>query len=103
MKAGVITFGVFLLVIGLLGMVKLIPSTANIPTRLALALIFVGVVISFIGLAMPKLKGIMELSTDAQNMRSCPSCGRLIPLDADICPYCDRKLTIFEDPYSPSE
>ena len=29
--------------------------------------------------------------------RRCPECGRVIPDDAEMCPYCGKKFTLFSD------
>ena len=36
---------------------------------------------------LPNVKKIEE------SQRKCPECGRIIPEDANICPYCSKKLT----------
>jgi hypothetical protein len=35
------------------------------------------------------------LHTRQQNDRRCPNCGRIIPFDSIICPYCGKKFESF--------
>ncbi len=107
MGVGVVISGVILMAMGVLGILGVISSiTDPVLTHtppLMLTLIFIGIITLIIGLVMSKPKVIMELSTDSQSMRSCPRCGRLIPLDASRCPHCGGKLSIFENSYGSSE
>ena len=54
----------------------------------------VGFVLSIIGLIIwllvrPSIKDVAESKpTD----RRCPNCGRVIPMDARVCPYCSKKF-----------
>ena len=104
MRVGIVIFGLILILIGVSGQLGVI--SLDILDSIILIVIVFGFIIFIVGLAIPKAMRkpeIIELSTDSQNMRSCPSCGRLIPSDADICPHGGRKLTIFENSYGPSE
>jgi len=53
-----------------------------------LILFILGLVILIKGMDEPKH------ATSKHEERICPNCGRVIPLDAKICPYCSKR---FED------
>lgn len=52
-----------------------------------LAGLLLGIVLIAIGLAQPSKKEEKE-----KRDRYCPKCGRTIPFDANICPYCGKKF-----------
>jgi len=37
-------------------------------------------------------KTVIVNNTDYYNQRKCPHCGRYIPPDAVLCPYCGKKF-----------
>lgn len=57
-----------------------------------LAGLLLGIVLIAIGLIQPSKK-------EDKRDRYCPKCGRAIPFDANICPYCGKKF----DDYSTYE
>ncbi len=62
---------------------------ARLVTNIGLFLAFIGFPLMIVGLV--KDGGIMNQASIEQNKdRRCPGCGRVIPFDAIICPYCER-------------
>ena len=71
----------------------------------------IGIVIFFLGLIIPeqKTKIIQQQApqqppvivqqhsqeTAPKPDRRCPSCGRIIPFDANVCPYCGKKFDTY--------
>ncbi|MCK5261165.1 MAG: hypothetical protein KAJ44_03215 [Thermoplasmatales archaeon] len=64
--------------------------------RTATTITGMGFLSLFIGVPMAIIGSVMEdENTDKKRVdRRCPNCGREIPFDAKICPYCKRE---FED------
>lgn len=102
MRTGIAIFGLILIFIGIAEEIGVL-SLYKLEFIISI-LIIAGFIIFIIGLAIPKTmrkSDSIELSTDSQNMRSCASCGKSIPLDALRCPHCGRKFPIFQNPYRP--
>jgi hypothetical protein len=57
----------------------------NLLADLGFILMFIGIPTAIIGLVL-KSKEQKQISSD----RHCPNCGRVIPIDARICPYCKK-------------
>jgi hypothetical protein len=51
-----------------------------------------GVILIFMGISMA-LIGLVLRSNELPLTRRCPKCGREIPFDAKVCPYCQYVLT----------
>ncbi len=51
---------------------------------LGVLLIIIGIPMALIGLVLKK---------EEPSSRKCPKCGRVIPFDAKVCPYCQYVLT----------
>ena len=54
-------------------------------------LILIGLILLIIGLIIPEEKSMVfqkPVTHQPSQNRYCQSCGRLIPFDANICPYC---------------
>jgi len=56
-----------------------------------LAGLILGIVLIAIG-ATESSKTQPSIIEKKQEDRRCPNCGRVIPLDARICPYCTKKF-----------
>ena len=41
---------------------------------------------------LPKRKIVIETKPKRQKIRYCPNCGKEIPWDARICPYCKKEF-----------
>lgn len=54
-----------------------------------LAGLLVGIVLIVVGLVSPEEK---DKHSSRSSDRYCPDCGRAIPFDARICPYCGKKF-----------
>ena len=51
-----------------------------------------GVILIFIGIPMVII-GLVLKGNEFSSTRRCPKCGREIPFDAKVCPYCQHVLT----------
>jgi len=69
-----------------------------------LLLIVASVVGNFIGFIIviviwlatrPPIGGAPQQMEQSSSDRRCPNCGRVIPLDARVCPYCGKKFEEF--------
>jgi hypothetical protein len=54
-------------------------------------LIVVGIILFLMGLVFPEERGPAGVPS-SQQRRFCTNCGREIPLDANICPYCGKNF-----------
>jgi vacuolar-type H+-ATPase subunit I/STV1 len=67
---------------------------------LALLIIFVSIILGFVGLIVAIVIAVIWLAIKEDNSRSyqsrppriCPNCGRSIPFDAVMCPYCSKRF-----------
>jgi len=59
-----------------------------------LAGLMVGIVLLIVGLVTPGEKKETQIvqPPSRQSDRYCPDCGRNIPFDANMCPYCGKKF-----------
>ena len=55
--------------------------------------IFTGIIGLIIWLVIrPPIGGEKPAATTTASDRRCPNCGRIIPMDARVCPYCNKKF-----------
>jgi hypothetical protein len=88
MNTGVTILGVVLLIIGLIFTV----ITLGIGIICSWPLILIGIILIIVGLVLEDSKPAAYYPGQQQtNARFCPACGRSIPFDAVICPYCGKK------------
>jgi len=52
----------------------------------------IGIILFIIGLILPENEPIIIKQEQKPGGRFCPDCGRAIPFDANICPYCGKKF-----------
>ena len=43
----------------------------------------------------PPIGGVPQHMEQTSSNRRCPNCGRVIPMDARVCPYCGKKFEEF--------
>ncbi len=63
-------------------------------------LILIGIILFIVGAVMPEEKThvvqnqqpVVVQQQSPQPNRYCPGCGKAIPFDANICPYCGKKF-----------
>ena len=60
-------------------------------------LLLIGFILLILGLALPSSDSKNVIHTPVQqpvvqSNRYCPGCGRNIPFDANICPYCGKNF-----------
>ena len=56
----------------------------------------VGFILCIAGIAAPRKKPeVIVQKKVTQKDRHCPNCGRSIPFDAKVCPYCGKKFEEF--------
>jgi hypothetical protein len=58
---------------------------------------FIGfIIVIVIWLAIrPPIGGVPQQMEQTSSNRRCPNCGRVIPMDARVCPYCGKKFEEF--------
>ncbi|EMR75240.1 zinc-ribbon domain-containing protein [Thermoplasmatales archaeon SCGC AB-540-F20] len=81
--------GIFIIIFGFF--------TAIFSTVACGILFFIGIIFLILGKYYAGTEVVYPtqvLVEDKRNDRRCPNCGRIIPFDAIICPYCSKK---FED------
>ena len=91
MNSPLVWIGVILMIIGAL----VTFFTLGIGIICTWPLILVGLIIFVVGLIIsPGGITIIQQETDTkkakEKSRFCPKCGRSIPFDANICPYCKK-------------
>ena len=57
---------------------------------LPIILFILGVIILYMGRDKPK--SAIDESRERIHDRRCPNCGRVIPFDARVCPYCNKRF-----------
>jgi multisubunit Na+/H+ antiporter MnhB subunit len=101
-KEGVITFGIILLIIGVFG-VFLAPNSFNGPGILGFTLVIVGAIAIAMSLMIASKKKESKVAYYPQQPQTyqpqqhisklyCTNCGREIPIDARLCPYCGKAV-----------
>ena len=96
MRSGIIIGGIVLMVIGALFTFV----TFGLGIICTWPLILVGIILFIVGAVMPNEKPhviqpqqpVVVQQQSPQSNRYCPACGRAIPFDANICPYCGKKF-----------
>ena len=89
MREHLITLGVIFFIVGIL----LTVVTLGIGVIRAGPLILIGLILLLLGVVLPpegKQVAIPPPPEGPQNKRYCTNCGREIPLDANVCPYCGK-------------
>jgi hypothetical protein len=91
MREHLITLGVILFIVG----VVLTVVTFGIGIICAWPLILVGIILFLLGLVLPYEGGHVAVPPETpRNKRFCTNCGREIPWDANICPYCGKDFRL---------
>jgi hypothetical protein len=93
MKSTLVSLGVVLMLVGVFFTV----ITFGFGFICSWPLIVVGFIVFLIGLLMPEEgKTIIihdgHLETSPPKGRYCTNCGREIPFDANVCPYCGKNF-----------
>ena len=92
MNTALTIIGAILLILGLIFVI----FTFFIGIICAWPLLLVGLIFLILGLALPNQKTEtypqQSQQTPQGGGRVCPNCGRPIPMDANICPYCGKKF-----------
>lgn len=88
---GLALLGLFLIFIGIIG------GVASGNTSLCLIFCFIGFLLFLIGgfysrTAHRLVPQKIDIISNKKSDRYCPECGRGIPFDANICPYCGKKF-----------
>lgn len=87
-----IIFGAFLLLIGIFAM--LVPGAGTVCCAISC---LIGIVLILIGgfyqrIAHQNVPTKVEVMGSSKADRYCPNCGRAIPFDANVCPYCEKRF-----------
>ena len=90
MNSGLVSIGAILLVVGVLFTF----FTFGFGIVCTGPLMLIGFILMIIGLVIPEdeKKTVVTSSKEPEEKRFCPNCGRGIPFDANICPYCGKKF-----------
>ncbi|MFH1101182.1 MAG: hypothetical protein V1726_04000 [Methanobacteriota archaeon] len=90
MRSSLIIAGIILIVLGVIFTVY----TFGFGIICSWPLMLLGVILIILGAVLSE-EGKKSFIGEgmAQQIRRCPVCGRQIPLDANICPYCARKFS----------
>ncbi|MFX1236362.1 MAG: hypothetical protein ACFFAS_10950 [Promethearchaeota archaeon] len=94
--------GILLIVIPLANKISLIESEGAV--FLILSIVFITAGFFGLGLLAPAImyfpqlmewqfSGVVKEIKKPENIRNCVSCGRRIPWDANLCPYCGHKYS----------
>ena len=59
-------------------------------------LILVGFILLIVGIILPESTSRSEPPMHQAHERRCPACGRVIPFDAKVCPYCKKDFEVNE-------
>ena len=90
MREHLITLGVIFFIIGIVFTVV----TFGIGIICAWPLILVGIILFLLGIILPSESRQVVINPQppeaTQNKRYCTNCGRDIPFDANVCPYCGK-------------
>lgn len=96
-EAGIVVMVIGIIFIGLAVLSLFIFSSPFYSGYSELSIIFgvLGIVLLFSGAAIAEVYGKKEkenLIPNTKRDRYCPECGRAIPFDANVCPYCGKKF-----------
>jgi hypothetical protein len=89
MREHLITLGVIFFIVGIL----LTVVTLGIGVICAGPLILIGLILLLLGAVLPPEERQVTIPPPPEgprNKRYCTNCGREIPLDANVCPYCGK-------------
>jgi hypothetical protein len=89
MREHLVTLGVIFIIVG----VVLTVVTFGIGIICAWPLVVVGLILLLIGAVLPpdgRQVVILPPPEGPRNKRYCTNCGREIPFDANVCPYCGK-------------
>ncbi len=97
MRKGISAVGIVLLIGGAVGTIELIPQMNYIVDEFAPAyfwslILFIGLAVGIMGVVIPKTKVRDEREVNPNDMKSCPSCGKLVPPDALRCSNCGTRF-----------
>lgn len=94
MREHLITLGVIFFIVGIL----LSVVTFGIGIICAWPLILVGIILLLIGAVLPPEGRQVVMPPPPpeapRNKRYCTNCGREIPFDANVCPYCGKDFRV---------
>jgi hypothetical protein len=90
MNSGLVSIGAILLIVGVLFTF----FTFGFGIVCTGPLMLIGFILLIIGLVIPEeeKKTVETIIKEPEKKRYCPNCGRDIPFDANICPYCGKKF-----------
>ena len=90
MNSGLVAIGAILLVVGALFTFY----TFGFGIVCTGPLMLIGFILFIIGLVIPEseIKIVETSRKESETKRYCPNCGRNIPNDARVCPYCEKKF-----------
>ena len=90
MNSGLVSIGAILLIVGVLFTF----FTFGFGIVCTGPLMLIGFILMIIGLVLPEdeKKTVETIIKEPETKRYCPNCGRGIPFDANICPYCGKKF-----------
>ena len=87
MNSSLIGIGVILMVVGALFTF----FTLGFGIVCTWPLLLIGFLLFIVGIVIPEEK-IKIFQPELEKKRYCPNCGRQIPFDAKVCPYCAKKF-----------
>ena len=96
MRSGLVTGGIVLMVIGAFFTF----ITFGLGIICTWPLILIGIIILIVGAILPEERThviqhqqpVVVQQQNPQSNRYCPSCGRAIPFDVNVCPYCGKNF-----------
>jgi len=96
-RTGIAITGIAALLTGMLVSLELIPSLTDFfssyfPEYSKLLLLVAGFALLIISLLFPKANDAEVEHINPNDMKSCPSCGKLLPPDAFRCPKCGTRF-----------
>ena len=87
---GLYILGIFFIFIGVISVI--------VSTTTCMFFVIIGFIILLVGVFYARTstydvpRHIKIVDKKRNDDRRCPNCGRVIPLDARICPYCSKKF-----------
>ena len=90
MRSSLLAAGIILIILGVIFTI----FTLGFGFFCSWPLILLGIIFVILGAVLSDEKEKSFVGDGmAKEIRRCPGCGRQIPLDANVCPYCARKFS----------